>query len=45
MLQELCVLTRVGADRANLGAFRLLHALWVGAVAEALSRTRPAGEA
>jgi len=35
---------RVGADRANLGVLRLLHALSVDAVAEALSRTRPAAQ-
>ena len=34
----------VGADRANLGVFRLLHALSVGAVAKALSRIRPAAQ-
>ena len=37
--------TPVGADWANLGAFRLLHTLSGCLVAEALARTRPAGEA
>ena len=37
-------LTPVGADWANLGAFQLLHALSVYAVAGALTRTRPAAQ-
>ena len=37
-------LTSVGADWANLSAFQLLYALLVGAVAEALSRIRPAAQ-
>jgi len=37
-------LTRVGADWANLGAFRLLYALSVGVVTDALARTRPAAQ-
>jgi hypothetical protein len=37
-------LTWVGADRVNLGAFQLFHALSVGVVAKALSRTHPTAE-
>jgi hypothetical protein len=37
-------ITPAAPDRANRRAFRLLHALLVDSVAEALARSRPAGE-